>query len=789
VFKHNLTTAFRNLLRDKKFAFINVMGMSIGMTMFLLINLWVSYEKSFDSFHKNGNRIYKLMVDMTSPNKPITIWTTTPAPMGPVLEDKIPEIEKVIRHTFNSSVKLIFENEQLDESGIYADSMFFECFTFPLINGNPNQVLDQRDAVVISKKLADKYFKDKQPVGETLEIKEWFAEKTRTVVITGVFESPPVNSTLQFDLVLPFETFLFYTPWNMHWGNYNHASYAMLNPNTNIIDVNKKIKNFIKENRPDSESTAELFLYPMEEIHLKDDFSKGRKASGAIVHVRIFNVVGYFILIIACINYINLSTANISRRFKEVGLKKIVGAGKGMLAWQFMLESFLLNLSAIMVASIAIYLIIPGFNDVFSKSVSISFDLNLLYLIFGILIITSIISGIYPSIILSRLNPVYILKGDAPNVKVFNLRDALVVFQFALSISLIIGILIVFKQVNYIRNKNIGLNRENVIRFAIEEANKQREPFRLALQNIPGIESVGFSNQNPLYTSNSTSDPTWEGKSEDDESFFTILQTDHGFINTLGLELLKGENFPDKVHPSIAHYIVNEKAVEVMGMDDPVGQKLTFWDADDGKIAGVVKDFHHQSMRLEIQPLIIYHQTESAWLTNVRISGENLPETIDQISKTFKEFENGRAIDYHFLDSDFENMYKRESMMQKLTMGLTFLAVFISCLGLFGLALYTVSRQKKSIAIRKVNGAKIIQIIVMLSKDFIKWIVISILIAGPIAYYFMRQWLLNFAYRTSIEWWIFAIAGGFALIIAIITVSYQTIKAAIANPVNALRYE
>jgi len=491
VFKHNLTTAFRNLLRDKKFAFINVMGMSIGMTMFLLINLWVSYEKSFDSFHKNGNRIYKLMVDMTSPNKPITIWTTTPAPMGPVLEDKIPEIEKVIRHTFNSSVKLIFENEQLDESGIYADSMFFECFTFPLINGNPNQVLDQRDAVVISKKLADKYFKDKQPVGETLEIKEWFAEKTRTVVITGVFESPPVNSTLQFDLVLPFETFLFYTPWNMHWGNYNHASYAMLNPNTNIIDVNKKIKNFIKENRPDSESTAELFLYPMEEIHLKDDFSKGRKASGAIVHVRIFNVVGYFILIIACINYINLSTANISRRFKEVGLKKIVGAGKGMLAWQFMLESFLLNLSAIMVASIAIYLIIPGFNDVFSKSVSISFDLNLLYLIFGILIITSIISGIYPSIILSRLNPVYILKGDAPNVKVFNLRDALVVFQFALSISLIIGILIVFKQVNYIRNKNIGLNRENVIRFAIEEANKQREPFRLALQiKIPCIHPI-----------------------------------------------------------------------------------------------------------------------------------------------------------------------------------------------------------------------------------------------------------------------------------------------------------
>ncbi|MCK5702467.1 MAG: ABC transporter permease, partial [Cyclobacteriaceae bacterium] len=298
---------------------------------------------------------------------------------------------------------------------------------------------------------------------------------------------------------------------------------------------------------------------------------------------------------------------------------------------------------------------------------------------------------------------------------------------------------------------------------------RHRESFRQTLENIPGVKSVGFSNQHPLYTSNSTSDPAWEGKPDDDETYFTIMQTDHGFINTLGIEILKGENFPDNVHPSIGHLLINQKAAEVMGMEDPVGQKLTFWDVDDGTIVGVVKDFHHQSMRTEIKPLIIYHQTESGWLANVKVTGENLPETLEQISQTFKEFENGRVIEYHFLDADFERMYRSEALIQKLSLSLTLLAVLISCLGLFGLALYTVNRQTKSIAIRKVNGAKIDQIVVLLSKDFVKLIAISILIASPIAYYFMDRWLLNFAYRTRIEWWIFAVAGGLSLLIAIIT--------------------
>ncbi|MFC2123961.1 ABC transporter permease [Bacteroidota bacterium] len=787
--KHYLTTAFRNLLRDKIFTVINVMGLSIGMAVFLLISIWIGYEKSFDTFHEKSDRIYKLMVDMTSPNKPITIWTTTPALVGPVIEDKIPEVEKVIRTSFGTSIKLVFEDEQIYETGIYADSMFFEYFTFPLQNGSPDQVLDQRDAVVISNKLAEKYFKGKNPVGETLEVKDWFTAETRDVIISGVFEDPPANSTLKFDMVIPFETFLFYTPWNMHWGNYNHASYVVLKPYTNASDVNEKLKNFIKENRPDSESTAELFLYSLKELHLKDDFSKGRKATGAIALVRIFTIVSYFILVIACINYINLSTANITRRYKEVGLKKIIGASKGMLTWQFMMESFLLNFAALVVAFTAVYFLIPVFNNTFSKDISITYVNNLLPLLSGILIISSVFSGIYPSVLLSRLNPVQILKGIRTGSKIFNLRDVLVVFQFALSISLIIGILIVFKQVNYIKNKNIGLNRENVIRFAIEEANKHREPFRQALLNIPGVNSIGFLDQHPLYTANSTSDPKWDGKSEDDETFFTILQTDHGLINTLGIEILEGENFPDKVHPSIGHCLINQKSAEVMGMEDPVGQKLTFWDVDNGKIVGIVKDFHHQTMRTEIKPLIIYHNPEHAWLANVKVTGENLSGTIEQISQVFKDFESGRAIEYHFLDADFERMYQREVLMQKLTFGLTLLAVFISCLGLFGLALYTVNRQTKSIAIRKVNGAKIDQIVLLLSKDFVKWIVISISIACPIAYYFMDQWLLNFAYRTGIEWWIFAVAGGLSLLIAFFTISFQTIKAALANPVDSLRYE
>jgi ABC-type antimicrobial peptide transport system permease subunit len=731
------------------------------------------------------------MVDMTSPQKPITIWYSTPAPVAPVLENKIPEIEHVVRTSYPWDVRLEKGETKINKSVVYVDSVFFENFNFPLLKGNQDKVLDDRDAIVISNTLAESLFKNEDPIGKILTIKESFREEHRDVMITGVFEDIKVNSSLQFDVAMPFETFLGYATWNQHWGNYNNLLYVILQPDVQMETVNSKIRDFIKENRPDyTEHHAELFLHPLKKEHLYNDFSKGRDPGGTIVYIRLFSVVSYFVLIIAFINYVNLSTANASRRHKEVGLKKTIGATRKILIRQFLIESFVLNILSIIVAVILVIIFVPIFNQSFEKNVGLPWNTYEFYLFLTVfLLINTLLSGTYPAFVLSSFNPVKALRGIGLRSKNIHLRDSLVVFQFILSISLIIGILVVYKQVEYIRNKNLGFKKENVIRFNSGENSKHQEVFRNELLKIPGVLAVGYSNQNPLYVGNSTSDPKWDNKPEGDETFFFVLQTDHGFTDVLGIELLEGEGFPKEAHPSINHYLINERAAKAMDLQDPVGQNLTFWNDNEGKILGLVKDFHHQSLYSEIKPLIIYHQPESTWITFVRIAGNDITEVISKIESAYAEIEKINPFDYHFLDVDYANMYRREMLMQKLTLGLTILAVFISSLGLFGLALFTVNRQTKSIAIRKVNGARVDQIVLLLSRSFILWIIIALIIASPLSYYFLNEWLLNFAYRTSIEWYVFGLAGGTALIIALLTIGYQTLKAALANPVTALRYE
>jgi ABC-type antimicrobial peptide transport system permease subunit len=504
----------------------------------------------------------------------------------------------------------------------------------------------------------------------------------------------------------------------------------------------------------------------------------------------LFSVVSYFVLIIAFINYVNLSTANASKRHKEVGLKKTIGASRITLIIQYHVEYFDLNVMSILAALLLVTMFLPVFNQSFEKSVELPLNTLNFYVVLGaFLLISTLLSGAYPSFVLSSYSPVVALRGLGNNSRRIHLRDGLVVFQFVLSISLIIGILVVYKQVDYIKNKNLGLQKENVIRFNSGEISKHKEAFRNDLLSISGVQSVGYSNQNPLYVGNSTSDPQWDNKPDGDETFFHVIQTDHGFVKTLGIEILDGEGFPKEAHPSINHYLVNETAARAMGMDNVVGENLTFWNDNDGKILGLVKDFHHQSLYTEIEPLIIYHQPADSWMTYVKFSSDDIPELIHQIESSYTGIEKENPFEYHFLDADFENMYAREMLMQKLTLGLTILAVFISSLGLFGLALFTVNRQTKSIAIRKVNGARVDQIVYLLSRQFIIWIFIALVIASPVSYYFLNEWLLNFAYRTSIEWYIFGLAGGVAFALALLTIGYQTIKAALANPVTALRYE
>lgn len=493
MFKHYLTTAFRNLRRDKNFSLINVMGLGLGMVVFIIIQLWIGYEKSFDRFHENADRIYRLIVDLTSPNKPVTIWQTTPAPMGPLMEDKIPEIEKIIRLSFPWGIRLQKGEDSFSKSVIYADSVFFEYFSFPLVSGAPGQILDERNAIAISESLAKDMFGEMDPVGQTLDVKEGFSDQIRPVIITGVFNDIPENSSIRFDAVIPFNTYLNYAIWNQHWGNYNNFTYAVLNRGVDPDEVNEKIKDFIKENRPDSEEKyAELFLHPLTKLHLYDDFSKGREPGGTITYVNLFEIVSFFVLIIAIINFINLSTANLSRRQKEAGLKKILGAGRKTLTRQFMMESFLLNLVAIILALLSVYLLLPEFNRIFHRSVNLPDTGEMIFLSGCILLGTSLITGLYPSYLISGIEPVNAVKGKEWRIGNVNLRDGLVVFQFILSISLIIGILVVYKQVEYIRNKNLGFDRENILRFSVGEIQNYQEAFRQELEKIPGVNSITY---------------------------------------------------------------------------------------------------------------------------------------------------------------------------------------------------------------------------------------------------------------------------------------------------------
>ena len=788
--RHYLLTALRNLARNKFFGLINIVGLTAGMTLFLVIQLWIGYERSFDDFHDNKDRIGQIMVNMASPGEPPTIWETMPAPVGPLMEQKIPEIESVIRTTWPTRIIIDQNGNHISQRVMYADSLFFHYFSFDIVKGNPRSVLNSRDAVVISQSLAKVLFGLGDPLNKTLHIRESIGNKDRDVMVTGVFRDVPDNSSLRFNMVIPFETYLSYTPWNTHWGNYNNRLFAVLSPHTSFAEADSKIRDFIKKNRPDNEDVYDkLFLHPLSKIHLYDDFSKGEEAGGTIFYVKLFDVISYFVLLIACINYVNLSTANASRRLKEVGLKKTIGASRFSLINQFMIESVILNILALILSGSSLYLILPGFNRLFEKHVVIPFTPGFIFLVTGMILVSVLLSGLYPSLVISKIRPQGTLGKQRSPVHRYSLRNALVVFQFILSITMIIGILVVYKQVDFIRNTNLGFNRENVLHFSIGDVSGHRDVFQQKLLSNPDIVSVCFSDQSPMDVGNSTSDPTWDNKPDNDNTYFHVIQADRDFIKTMGITLLEGENFPEKVNPSVAYYLVNQKAAEVMGMKDPVGQNLRFWDAKQGKIVGMVKDFHHQSLHGEIEPLIIFDSPEHTWNAFVRISGRDIPQTIRYIQNIYSGFDQVHPFDYKFLDADFDNMYRREILVQQLILYLTFTAVLISCLGLFGLALFTIQRRTKEIAIRKVNGARTSQLVTLVSGGFIKQVVIAFVLAGPIAWYFLNRWLENFAYKTSISWWIYAIAGFLALFIALGTVSYHAIKASLANPVNALKYE
>jgi len=785
--KNYIKTALRNMRRQKGYAFINVAGLSIGLACSFFILLWVRHELSYDRFHKDGDRLYQVMRHGYLDN--IYTWGSVPKPLADALERGYPEVENAMLLDWTSPRLITWEDKTLREEGHYADAAFFQAFTFPLLVGDPATVLKAPESIVISESLASSLFGPDWRTQDNLLGQILRLDHEKDFRITGVFEDVPVNSTIQFDYVLPMEAYLQQNEWVENWSNAGLQLFVRLKPGTDHEEVNRKIENLIRDNKGFANATP--FLHPLTDIRLHSEFRDGKQVGGRITYVRLFTLVAIFILVIACINFMNLATARSTQRAKEIGVRKVVGATQPSLIGQFLGESMLMALVAFVLASLLVVGLLPAFNELTGESMALSdLDPGFACMMLGIALLTGIVSGGYPALYLSSFNPVSALRGTFRQRPLAGqLRKGLVVFQFVLSTLLIAGTFAIYAQVQYIRSKSLGLDRSNLVYVALEGAVRdQYDAFRQELMARPGIENVTTSSQNPLDVGNNTTDPTWEGKDPEDGTLFYIINANYEFVETMKMELVAGRTFSRAFATDSVNFIINERAAQAMGMDDPIGQALSMWDRD-GQIVGVVKDFHMNSLYEAIEPTIIRLDPPATELLFARTEPGKTQEALASLEAVMAQFNPGYPFEYEFLDKEYEEMYRSEVVMGRLANAFAFVAIFISCLGLFGLASFTAEQRRKEIGVRKVLGASAAGLVVLLSRDVTRLVVLAFIISAPVAYYAINRWLNTFEYHVTFPYEMFGVAGISALLIAWLTVSYQAIKAAVADPVKSLRYE
>ncbi len=799
MFKNYFKIAFRNLLKHKGHSLINVAGLALGMASCLLIMLWVMEELNFDRFHQNAQYLYRVEQDQFYSGETYHV-TVTPYPMGEGIKEEIPEIIDATRYVYTGNILIKYENKVFFENGIRAvDPSFLQIFTFPLIQGDPAKALNDHHGIIISEEMAEKYFGSVDPIDKTLT-----ANNEYSFTVTGVMANVPTNSYLQFDMLIPFEFIKEIGRYDDSWGSNSITTLVQLHENASIPEVNRKITEIrnrhVLESIEDEErkqqfitqKKTEFMVMPFPDIHLHQYFGYGHPP-GAIMYVYIFSIIALFILLIACINFMNLATARSVSRAKEVGLRKVVGAMKTNLIRQFYGESILMACLSLIVAFLLTTLLLPYFNTLAEKEFSLNDLLQARFLLgmVAITIITGFISGSYPALFLSSFHPVQVLKGTMiRGVKGALFRRILVVTQFTLSILLIIGTMIMYKQMTFIQNKKLGYDKEHIIYLPLR--GKTRNSYQVLKENLksePDILNVSASMSWPASFGSNTGGNDWEGKDPDQTVLVSINSVDFDYVETMKIEMIEGRSFSKSFATDTSSAIlINQELKRIMNKESAVNEQLSIWGID-GTIVGVMKDFHFQSMRNQIEPLALLVNTKWINFALVRLSPGNLQKAIQTVEKVWNHTIPQYPFEYHFLDEAVESMYETEKTIGTLLQIFTILAVLIACLGLFGLASFTAERRTKEIGVRKTLGASISSIVFLLSKEFTKWILIANGVAWPIAYLLMKNWLQNYAYRTSLSWWIFALSGVLALIIAILTVIYQALKAALMNPVDSLKYE
>jgi putative ABC transport system permease protein len=791
--KHMFTIAIRSIKKHRSSFAINLAGLSTGLAFAFLLYLWVQDEKSMDKFHVNDNRLYQVMEKSTE-NGVIRIQEGTQGPLSEAMEKDLPEVKNAVTvmNLDKEEMDITLKNGEktFKTTGIFSGEAFFQVFTFPLISGNSGTVLREKNNIVISEDLALKlYGTVGAALGKPLQWNVFGSDHLSSV--TGVFKNVRSASTLKFDFVLT-KPKLIEDIWQngTNWYNTNPVTYLLLKEGVNLTAFNKKIEKFIDKYNKDN--IFSLFVRKYSDAYLYGNYEDGKQVGGRITNVKLFSVIAILLLVIASINFMNLSTAKVSGRLKEIGIKKVVGSGRRNLIYQFLGESLFVTALATIIALALAVTLTPQFNFINGKQLSFHFSASQVAVLFLIALVTGVLSGSYPAFYLSGFKPLATLKGklEGKTSELF-VRKGLVIFQFIISLVLIVSVIIVYQQIKFAQIRPIGYAKENVIYFEMEgKIFENKKNFFDELRRVPGVVQAGGINQSLIREDggSSTYGVEWPGNMENKNIDFIIRTVDENLVWTLGMQIKEGKSFSDSLGSNDSYLLLNETAAKVMGLKHAVGAKVKLW-GEEKTVLGVMKDFHTASVHQPISPLIFRCEQDGVRMAMVRIQAGSERKVIDNLTAFYSKVNPGYALNLKFLDETFKAQYLTEERTLTLAKYFAYLTILISCLGLFGLAAFDTERRTKEIGIRKVLGADMKSLIALLSKDFLKLVCVAIIVASPVAYYLMDRWLQDFAYRVNISWWIFVAAGTMALLIALLTVSLQAMKAAIANPVTSLRTE
>jgi putative ABC transport system permease protein len=772
----------RHFIRQKAYSFINVFGLSIGLASSIFIMMWVIDELSYNNFHHDGERIFQVMDNQTYSDGKTFTFEAVPGVLAEGLRAEVPEVQFAAHASWENSFLISVGDKSILENGFYAESDFFKIFSFRLIEGDQENAMPDKSSVAISQRTAKKYFGGEDPINKTIRVDNHLDLK-----VTAVFEDVPENSSIKCDIVIPYKIHFDNNSWLSSWSSNGIKCYVKLFDEKSLTATNEKIKLIAKTHN--EKAVAEFWLQPFSRHRLYNVFKDGKEAGGRIEYVRIFSVVAVFVLLIACINFMNLATARAMNRAKEVGVRKVAGASRSALVKQFLAEAFAMTLMALIAALLMVQLLLPFFNEMIRKQLTMNLsDPNWIMTLSMVVILTSLFSGSYPAFLLSAFKPATVLKKLSLGNRTGTLRKALVVFQFSLSIILIIGAIVGFNQIKYLRAKNLGFNRDHVLFFwTPQTAFKNLNTYKHELLSFSGIKNVGISNQNPLQFGSSTGLDNWPGKEESQSILFNNSNIDETLIPTLEMHMVEGRNFNGNPADS-ASIIFNEEAIRQMGLSLPAVGQIVTYGTQPLTIIGIVQDFHSTNLKYALSPVFFTYGVN--WgNTLLRVEPDQTTAAIAHAEEIYKKYNPGYPFSSDFLDQFFERQYTSDKIIGQLAFSFTVVAIIISLLGLYSLASFTAEQRIKEMGIRKALGASVSQLVLMLCTSFSKLVAMALIIGCPVAYYLMNNFLEGYAFHTPLSASFFVFTALAILLISMATVMYQSIKAASVNPSENLRTE